>query len=248
MQALPEKVNINNCDYSVAIEFKKKKNSSAKVYGDTIVLRISNKLSRAKQQEHIKFLLFKLEEKMVRRNVILNPYTIDLREKFYIAGQAYNAEIFYQDRKTCRITLDENNTFRIYLPEKNYSRRALQEAVKRGILKSLKPRNQEFMENLVHYINKKHFNYDVREVKLKAFQSRWGECNSENVITLNVMLLFCPLEVAEYIVIHELAHINMLNHSKAFWDRVSKALPEHEKRKEWLNENGSNILNLRFGF
>jgi hypothetical protein len=52
-----------------------------------------------------------------------------------------------------------------------------------------------------------------------------------------------PISVIDYVVVHELCHIEVHNHSKAFWEKVRVIIPEYKKQKEWLKENGY-LLNL----
>ncbi len=75
----------------------------------------------------------------------------------------------------------------------------------------------------------------VREQK-----TRWGSCSSKHNINLNWKLIMMPEEILNYVVVHELAHLKQMNHSKAFWEEVEKVLPDYKKQKEWLKQNGRN--------
>jgi predicted metal-dependent hydrolase len=59
-----------------------------------------------------------------------------------------------------------------------------------------------------------------KALKFRKNKSRWGSCSVHNVINLNILLMKFPQEVIEYVIIHELAHIQHKNHSKAFWSCV----------------------------
>lgn len=50
-----------------------------------------------------------------------------------------------------------------------------------------------------------------------------------------------PPGVVEYVVVHEMAHLKHGNHSRKFWSEVKKMLPDYEKRKKWLKENGYSL-------
>ena len=46
-----------------------------------------------------------------------------------------------------------------------------------------------------------------------------------------------PLEIIDYVIVHEMVHLNQTDHSKTFWDKVGRILPDYEDRKKWLKEN-----------
>lgn len=244
MAVTPEKITVNNFDYNIVVELKKKKNSSAKVYGDTIVLRISNKLPRRIQKEHVLYLLDSITKKLEQRKVRPVPYTLDISEGFDVIGKEYTTQIKYAKRKTCRCRVLPDDVIEFILPD-DVEMKELSRPVRRGLLKVLAEDNQPFLEAYTSRLNDLYFKRQINKVSFKPFKSKWGECNSRREISVNVFLLFCPIDILEYILIHEIAHIDMLNHSKEYWKRVDKALPNRKKKEEWLKNYGNNILNSR---
>jgi len=73
-------------------------------------------------------------------------------------------------------------------------------------------------------------------VKLRNQKSRWGSCTSRGSIQINWRLIGAPLSVIDYILIHELAHLQHMNHSKDFWNLVSRHCPDFEQSEKWLKE------------
>jgi len=100
----------------------------------------------------------------------------------------------------------------------------------------------EEVKRRVDEINKKYFNFEVRKVNLRYAKSRWGSCNRlSRTININLLALFAPDEIFEYIIIHELAHMKESNHSERFWNLVKTACPEYKERARWLRENGKRL-------
>ncbi len=73
----------------------------------------------------------------------------------------------------------------------------------------------------------------VGEIKFRRAASRWGSCSSKRTITFNSYLSALPVELAEYVAAHEVAHLREMNHSPAFWKVVASLCPDYKaKRKE----------------
>ncbi len=70
-------------------------------------------------------------------------------------------------------------------------------------------------------------------VYIRYQRSRWGSCSPKGNLNFNVRLVSVPPGLREYVVVHELAHLKYMNHSKAFWELVGKFYPDYrEARKE----------------
>lgn len=67
------------------------------------------------------------------------------------------------------------------------------------------------------------------EIRFKRLRSRWGSCDSNGVVTLNTMMMQLSYEQMDYIIVHELAHLRHMNHSKQFHDLVKQYLPDSTK-------------------
>ncbi len=71
-------------------------------------------------------------------------------------------------------------------------------------------------------------------VRFKRLRSRWGSCDSKGVVTFNTMMMQLSYEQIDYIIVHELAHLRHMNHSRAFHDLVKRYLPEASKLRAEL--------------
>jgi predicted metal-dependent hydrolase len=76
-----------------------------------------------------------------------------------------------------------------------------------------------------------------REVRVCNFKAKWGSCDSSGALSFNWRLLMAPAWVAQYVVVHELAHLVHMNHSKSFWALVSQFNQDAAKARLWLKQN-----------
>ncbi|HSN67231.1 MAG TPA: SprT family zinc-dependent metalloprotease [Fusibacter sp.] len=79
------------------------------------------------------------------------------------------------------------------------------------------------------------------KISIKTQRKRWGSCTSKGHILLNWRLILAPLEVIDYVILHELCHLYHMNHSKQFWDLVSKIDPHFGEKRLWLKQYGAII-------
>jgi len=75
-------------------------------------------------------------------------------------------------------------------------------------------------------------------ISVRDPRTRWGSCSARGSVSLSWRLMMAPARVAEYVVVHELAHLVHLDHSPAFWDLVARVRPAHRTESAWLREHG----------
>jgi predicted metal-dependent hydrolase len=79
------------------------------------------------------------------------------------------------------------------------------------------------------------------KVLISKMRTTWGTCTSKGRISIAWRLIMAPPEVMDYVVVHELAHLKFLNHSKDFWALVQKYCPDFKMHKKWLKQHGASI-------
>jgi predicted metal-dependent hydrolase len=77
----------------------------------------------------------------------------------------------------------------------------------------------------------------VRRVTVRNQRSRWGSCSRRGTISLNWRLVQAPGFVRDYLVLHELAHLKEMNHSRRFWSEVARLCPDFSEAERWLKQN-----------
>lgn len=77
------------------------------------------------------------------------------------------------------------------------------------------------------------------DIKIRQYSARWGSCNSRGELSFNYLLMMLPKQVIDYVIVHELCHLDYLNHSKQFWQLVAKHFPNYLEAKDWIKANQS---------
>lgn len=92
-------------------------------------------------------------------------------------------------------------------------------------IKLLRKKAREYLPYRLEYFAKL-YGYSYDHFRLSHAKTRWGSCSSNRTISLNIGLMKVPAELADYVILHELAHLNHMDHSKEFWAEVGA----HDKR------------------
>jgi hypothetical protein len=84
---------------------------------------------------------------------------------------------------------------------------------------------------------------DVQPVGLKVqdLGYRWGSCGKGGWLYFHWKAILLPARIAEYVVVHEIAHLHEPHHTPEFWLRVERAMPDFAQRKAWLAEHGMDV-------
>lgn len=80
------------------------------------------------------------------------------------------------------------------------------------------------------------YGYTYKRVAIRNQRSRWGSCSSKQNLNFNYKLIFLPLELVDYVIVHELCHLKHFNHSAVFWLAIGETVSDYEIRKEELRK------------
>ncbi len=147
-------------------------------------------------------------------------------EEFLFLGQKYSLEII-ETQLFDDVKLSENKFFLYATHEKSEE-----------ILKNwYKQKAGEIIFNRIEYY-KKILNVEPNLIKIKDQKTRWGSCNFKKNLNFNWRIIMAPLELVDYLVVHELSHLLHLNHSQNFWNTVAEVLPDYKNRRLHLKKIG----------
>lgn len=155
-------------------------------------------------------------------------------------GEVLNLSITQGSSKSVYVTLDS-----IVVPIKQ-SHLPLERSVGNKLIRWYKSAAYEELErkvacysNLMNIPNTKSLSINVRDYK-----RRWGSCDSKGGLSFNWRIIQAPIEVLDYVVVHELAHCHEFNHSKRFWNIVSQQMPDWKERQLWLHTHGAELYRI----
>ena len=97
-----------------------------------------------------------------------------------------------------------------------------------------------FEKQADHFAQKMGVEYD--KIEIRNQRTKWGSCSTTGTLGLNWRLMMAPPDVAKYIVVHELAHLQEQNHTDEFWSLVAEFDSEYQKHAQWLEKNSTELI------
>ncbi len=180
--------------------------------------------------KHIGWII-KTKKLMEKRLLEAKPKKFVDGERFWFLGNLYPLKIVKTQRRN--IVFKENTFF---MPQRN---------VKKGryvFVNWYKNKAKEVISARAE-IYSKIMQISYKKIRITNATKRWGSCSHKGKsLNFSWRLIMAPLEVVDYVVVHELAHIKEDNHQKGFWNIVSKIYPPYKKCQKWLKENGHKLI------
>ena len=81
-----------------------------------------------------------------------------------------------------------------------------------------------------------------RRIRIGDQRTLWGSCSPRGTLSFNWRLVLAPVEVLDYVVVHEVCHLRFLDHSQRFWKLVEGRRPQWREQRDWLREHGPELL------
>ena len=139
--------------------------------------------------------------------------------ELYLLGNSYRLEVC--ERKDVALSKTENVLF---LPNIDSEKKLVQWLKKQAKIL--------FSKLAEEYAQK--MQVDFKRVSVTSAKRRWGSCSFDNSLHFSFRLFYTPMEIIEYVVVHELSHIKQKNHSPKFWAEVEKYQPDYKEKRKWL--------------
>lgn len=167
-------------------------------------------------------------EIIVRRNR-LSRY---VRFSIATSGRLQMSIPYNTPQKTLKFLVNQQRSnIRKNLPLKDPASQRARDTKKKLLSKKAKaylPYRVDYFANLYHY--------SYQKLRFSHANTRWGSCSSNRTISLNIGLMRLPKELQDYVILHELAHLNHMDHSANFWAEVEKHDPNYRLHRQQLKK------------
>lgn len=151
---------------------------------------------------------------------------VDLRkDTVFFFGKRYNTRITKDSQQEYAVVSDNLNQITFHVKDKRSYKRFLEYWYREQTKKIIDERLPVMSSNL---------SLSYSKVSIRNLRSRWGSCSKSRNLSFNLLLSMLPVDVIDYIIIHELMHIVEFNHSKRFWRLVESANPQYREHRKWL--------------
>jgi len=193
-----------------------------------IILRIPKNSSDLEIErflnKHKKWIYKKLKV-IEKRKIELYPKKFNEGEMFLFLGNFYKLKIVKNQKEKIMLNNNEMNISDKYKTD-----------IRKVIIEFYKKKAFEIISDRVNFYSKK-YGYDYNKIKLTSANKRFGSCTNKGNLNFTFRLIMVPIEVIDYVVVHELVHLVDKTHKKSFYEKVEKILPDYKKRIKWLNDN-----------
>ncbi|TQR15450.1 M48 family metallopeptidase [Psychrobacillus soli] len=116
-----------------------------------------------------------------------------------------------------------------------------EEALKRNLKKFYINRCKAIVGERIK-IYQKQLKVKPKIIEIVESKTKWGSCSSDKKLTFNYRLAMAPVEVIDYVIIHELCHLIHMNHDRSFWRRVGSIMPDYKEKEAFLERHGHSML------
>jgi predicted metal-dependent hydrolase len=155
----------------------------------------------------------------------------DAGEESLYLGKAYPVVISHDQNILEDKAVFEGDKLHIYVGTTDKDK--IRQALKRFYYQQCKM----LVEKSMH-THQEHFKMKPRGYRIVESKTTWGTCDAKQQLTFNWKLAMAPMEVIDYVVVHEMCHMVHLNHDRSFWRLVGKIIPDYETRENWLALSG----------
>jgi len=223
----------NDIVFEYEVKYSNRKSIEIRIEANGIV---KLKVPKVTSDDYIMKVLEKKEEWIEEKVAYMLSSALPQRkyisgELVYFKGDKITLKITKRKCERARISFVDDELVMI-VPD-DYTSEHMKEVLVFYYKKLLK---QVVLERIKVYENS--FSVKPLKVSVRDQKTRWGSCSSSRTLSFNYRLLMAPLHVIDYIVVHEMSHLEHMNHSKSFWKKVHEVMPTYRQAEDFLKQRG----------
>lgn len=220
-------LNYKNKNIEINIIKSNIKNVYIQIKNNEVIVKAPKKLSEKKileivnsKKDWIYENIDKLEDDMIKEG-----------NKIYILGKPYILNIYFMKVDEEKIEISKGN-LNIILSENRKNKN--NESVVNELISSLYKKIAEKEVSMAMALVTRVVGIKPNKYRIKKLKTAWGTCTSNKNITINSELMKYDREVIQYVILHEICHLQYMNHSKAFWNMVEKYMSNYKEVRKRL--------------
>jgi predicted metal-dependent hydrolase len=211
------------------IQSNRRKTSQITINSDGVTVRVPNTKNISDAKEMVKQRAQWIYKKQLQFNS-QKVTTFSKNSKLSYKGKEYTIKIIPQSKEKIKLV---GGMIEFHIPQKRHTTSQIKSMYDSWMFSKA----EIILPKIVQQIsNQTKINYS--KINIKSLKDRWGSATPTGDINLNSHILKAPKKVMEYVILHELCHIKIKEHSHRFWNLLSKYMPEYERHTKWLDNHG----------
>lgn len=155
-----------------------------------------------------------------------------------VVGKSHRLLFIAGDRLA---TSTKGRTLTVYFPSNLTSDSPdVQDLARQAVITLLRKEAKIYLGERLKVLANRH-GFQYTKVRYTHAATRWGSCSTAGTISLNIALMALPLELIDYVIIHELCHTRHMNHSNRFWEEVASFDPHYKLHRRQLKSRSPNV-------
>lgn len=172
--------------------------------------------------------------KVIKKSHLRPTHQYQEGDRYFYFGEPLQFKILPSSKRKPVVRVRENE-LQITLHEAT-SPADRKKVIQKAVQEFYKKKAEEVIHDRLQFFNE-HYHLRYNRVTFRNQKTRWGSCSAAKNLNFNWRLIMAPIEIIDYVVVHEMSHLKHMNHSVAFWKLVSEAIPGYKDNRKWLKEN-----------
>jgi predicted metal-dependent hydrolase len=221
-------------DFSATLKRSKRKDVEIQIKADNSVVIFAPMTMKIDQVK----LLVNQRLEWIQSKRLTRSFTLQKNKKEYVPGESfllfgdsYSLEIRNHGKQSNLV--HDGKRFQLKPQATKDGEKWFVSFYKKVAKESLIPRAEGLAKKL---------GYKASQIRVMELGARWGSCSNAKRINLNWRLAMLPKHIADYVIIHELTHIEATGHTDKFWEKVEIAMPKYRDAERWLLKNGHKVV------